>query len=365
MFNCEPLKIDRKAGSRFIKNTGLAIMGGIQPKILPTTFGEDAFDDGLICRFVLYMGENRVIKFNREGIDEDTYKEWVNLVGRCYDIPCDYDEDGFIRPRRLTLNADALDAWIVFHDEFQEIKPFVSDKLRGFISKLVAYYSLKFTGILHVLKNIYRNSAISSVIDKETVEDGIALTRFFIWHATKVLKLYASGQKRFTEYQERLVRVMYDLRGEVKNGKLVLHRIGELLNEDLPDKLRLTPEKVANILNKELGLRTGKSTGNLSVLIWEEEKIKKLFSQTVTSVTTVTDPDATGTTHDNGSPEYDVDDKMEEQASDNSGENGADTPYEERLYSADELEENLLRQAMIADLNACPRLQALRARRQV
>jgi len=76
------------------------------------------------------MGENRVIKFNREGIDEDTYKEWVNLVGRCYDIPCDYDEDGFISQKRLTLNPDALDAWIVFHDEFQEIKPFVSDKLR-------------------------------------------------------------------------------------------------------------------------------------------------------------------------------------------------------------------------------------------
>ena len=288
LFNCQPWKIDRKSGSRFIKNTGIAIIGGIQPKILPDVFREKAFDDGLLPRFLLYYAENKFLPFNRQGIRQEARKEWEKLLMRCYEIPCEYDEDGFIKPMTLILSAQALDLWEAFFNEFNQIAPFLSEKAKVFIPKLVSYYSLKFAGILHVLQCIIHNKKISSVINADIIKGSIGLTRFFMWQAVNALQLYHQRIKRFTEYHERLIRTMADLGAEVKNGKLPLDRIKTVFNKGLPEELWLGSEAIANML-EELMLTTKKSTGNYSYLIWEQEKIEKLFSEiTVTTVTTVT-----------------------------------------------------------------------------
>ncbi len=56
----------------------------------------------------------------------------------------------------------------------------------------------------------------------------------------------------------------------------------------MPETLKQTPEKIQSLLIG-LGLKTEKGTSNLSYLIWEHEKLLKLFSMIpITSVTTVT-----------------------------------------------------------------------------
>jgi hypothetical protein len=85
---------------------------------------------------------------------------------------------------------------------------------------------------------------------------------------------------------------MHLLRDEVKNGKLQVDRIVQTFNEGLLEKLQLTSEKVARML-AEFGLTTKRSTGNYSYLIWEAQKIEKLFSEA--SLTTLTTSPRTGT----------------------------------------------------------------------
>lgn len=285
LFNCESLKIDRKSGPRFIKNTGIAIIGGIQPKILPKVFNEGAFDDGLLPRFLLYDAKTQTLRFNRQGISQGAREDWQTLVRGCYELPCEYDDDGFIRPKVLILDSKALDLWEDFFNECGQMAPFLSEKARVFIPKLTSYYSLKFAGILHVLRCLVSKAEMPQLIHKDVVEGAIGLTRSFMWQTVNALKLYHRVEKQFTEYQERLIRTMYLLRNEVKNGKLQVERIVQTFNEGLLEKLQFTSEKVARML-AEFGLTTKRSTGNYSYLIWEAQKIERLFPEA--SLTTLT-----------------------------------------------------------------------------
>ena len=316
LFNCDPLKIDRKSGTRFVKNTGIAIIGGIQPKILPAVFSEKAFEDGLLPRFLLYRAEDGIFQFNRQGISENVREEWESLVTRCYEIPCEHDEYGFIKPKMLILNGEALDLWEAFYNEYGQIAPFLSEKERVFVPKLISYYSLKFAGILHVLKCINAKTEISLVIHEEVIKGAITLTRFFMWQVMNVLKLYRQDEERFTECQKRVITTMYDLQDEVKNGKLPLDRIKATLNEALPKKLRLTSEAMARML-KDLGLTTKKSTGNFSHLIWEQGKLQELFSEiSLTTLTTLTEKEVKRATEINDVNEIKVNDTEQKETAD-------------------------------------------------
>ena len=78
------------------------------------------------------------------------------------------------------------------------------------------------------------------------------------------------------------------LKNEVKTARLPLSKIVELFNRDLQENLKHTSEGITSLL-KDFNLDTKKGTGNKSELIWETEKINKLFTKIpVTSVTTVT-----------------------------------------------------------------------------
>jgi hypothetical protein len=287
LFNGGSWKIDRKSGTKYIKNTGAAIIGGIQPNRLPHIFDDKAFDDGLFPRFLLCRAENKARKFTRKGLDPETLSYWENLLDWCYAIPMEYDNDGFVRPMTLTLSSNALNAWEEYHNEHAERAPFLTVKQRIFMQKLTAYYSLKLAGMLHMIWSFHRNNPQGNVIGIETVQEALSLTDFFAGQVTRVLKLY-EGEWLFNEHQRRLIKTLNDLKDTVTRGKLPLSAIKEHLNNRLPDGWKLSSEKIASVLRK-LGLHTEKSNHNFSYLTWEPEKIEKLFStQSITSVTPVT-----------------------------------------------------------------------------
>lgn len=289
LFDAQPWKIDRKAGTLFIPNTGASIVGGIQPQVMPTIFATDSFNDGLLPRFLLLNVESKPLKFNRQGIDEYDLANWENLLNWCYNaIPLNVSNKGFVQPKILILNSRALDEFETFYDEYGELMPFLSDRVKVFIPKLLTY-SLKFAGILHLIKTFdNKGTDLPCVIDEDTVHNAIRLTRFFAGQVIKVLGLYQHSEPKFNEFQQRLIKSLNTLQGEIINGKLPLSKITEVFNGKLPDRIKQTPENVRSLL-RGLGLTTQKSSGNLSVLFWEENKIQELFHKiTVPTVTTVT-----------------------------------------------------------------------------
>jgi len=290
LFNCGSWKIDRKAGVKFIHNTGAAIIGGIQPKVMPLVFNTNFFDDGLLPRFLFLHSEDKPLKFSRQAITEEDLSYWIELLNWCYAIPCNQDEDGFIKPKVLILSSKALDLWEGFYNDYGSKTPFLSERARVFIPKLIAYYSLKFAGVLHAIKAFDKGTPIGSLIEAETIQHAIELTHFFAGQAIKTLQLYEQ-KETLTEYQKRLIETLQALQGEVKNGKLQLSKIVDVFNEGLPEAIRHTPHRISAML-KRLELTTEKGSHNLSFLQWEPEKIQKIFSKvTVTNVTKVTRED--------------------------------------------------------------------------
>lgn len=293
LFNASTWAINRKSGVKFIPSTGLGIIGNIQPETIPLVFRQETFMDGLIQRLLFVYPNTPPMKFSRESIGDLLL--WNDLVDWCYQIPITTDESGFVVPKILKLEGTALDIYETFYNECGNLAAVLPTPYRGFISKLFLY-CLKFAGVLHVIAG-FKEGAFSGVISEKTVTDAVSLTKFYLGQISLILKLYRKGTlKPLNEFQNKLIQILYSLQGKVKNGMLRLEKIVDGYNEGLPVHFHLTPEKVATILKNELGLFTQKSTGNHSYLIWEDEKLKKYFKQTVTTITQIVEKQKTAVT---------------------------------------------------------------------
>lgn len=277
LFNCNSWKIDRKSGSRFIPNTGMAIIGGIQPEVVPLVFVDDSFRDGFIQRFIFVCPDIRPMKFNRNCLRQDDCNYWENLTHWCYSIPLVIGEDGFAKSEIIRLNEEALGIWELFYNECGQLMTVMPVKIQGFIPKLILY-SLKFMGIFHVMEK-FHDKTVSNVVDFTITDNAIKLTKYFFGQIGKLLKLY-DKRDAVKEYHSRIIHAIHSLQDKTTNGKLELQAILDKYNYLLPKELHLTSVGLSNILRNELGLNTKISTGGYSFLIWEEQKLKKLFKTT-------------------------------------------------------------------------------------
>lgn len=286
-FNCESIKVDRKRETIFAPNTGLAIIGGIQPNKMPGIFESDSFDDGFIARFLTINGNENSIEFSREFVTDETIQYWIALIDYCYSIPLEFDENRFVKFKTLILSEDAIEAYISFYNDYGKKMLFLTERTRVFIPKLIAYYCLKFAGILHVLNCYHVNiqsNAIPGHIDIEMMTHAIALTKYFAGQVIETVMLY-DKKGSLNEFQEVLIQVLYDLKEDVTGGKILLSRIVEVYNSRIPSEM--TPHAVSAML-RDFGLITEKKGLNLSYLLWEPTKIQKLFNRKkVTNVTNV------------------------------------------------------------------------------
>ena len=305
-------KIDRKkAGSRFISNTGASIIGGIQPKVLPKVFSSDSFEDGLLPRFIILQVEDKPVKFSRETVNKEYRNYWEDLLNYCLNIPLELNVDG-CQFAELRLNDEALDIFEAFYNEYVAISPYLGERARAFITKLIAY-CLKFAGVLHVLRAYSEGSEVNTEIDAEIMVSAIKLTKYFAGQAISMLKIYDGSQPTFNIHEKNLIESLKELQNEVDKGKLKLSRIVENFNEELPKQLSHTPEKVSSMLHK-FGLDTEIGTGGYSYLIWNDEVIKKLFIET--TPTTPTNPTNLGNVKEgkdglDETSEYSSDDLMD------------------------------------------------------
>ncbi len=288
LFNAKSWKVDRKGtGSRYIPNTGASIIGGMPPDVMRKVFDLDAFDDGLLPRFLQIHSDDKPPKFSRVEIKTNDLKYWEGLLRYCHSIPLNEDDNGFVVPILLKLDNDALDSFEAFYNEYMEMSQSVSNRVKVFIPKFITY-CLRFVLILHVLESFSKKVVNDRKVSGETMNNGIKLTRFFAGQVVKAIKLYGGTEEKSNEYQKRLIRTLHTLKDEVKTARLPLSRITDLFNRDLHQKLKYTSEGIASLL-KELNLDTKKGKGNKSELIWEPEKINNLFTKiAVTSVTSVT-----------------------------------------------------------------------------
>lgn len=288
LFDAKSMTINRKMSApRYVHNTGAAIIGGIPPRILPTIFSADSFYDGFFPRFLFLNVESKHIKYCRESLDNKDKAYWESLIDYCYKISLNIDINNCVNPEILTLDNNALDSWESFNNEYRQILLFLPERIGCFIPKLITY-SLKFAGILQNIWN-YEHNKNAKIIDIETIDRAIKLTRFYAGQAVLMVNSY-NVPVDYDERKKRIIQVLQGLQQKVVGGELQLKEIVKAYNDSLAVHLQLSSEKISKILKNELGLTTKKSTRNLSCLIWEQDKLEKFFKQAVTSVTSVKVP---------------------------------------------------------------------------
>lgn len=286
LFNAGSWKINRKSGNLFVPNTGVAINGGIQPRVMPRVFVVDNFYDGLLSRFLLYpIIVSKANLLSLTSISDDDLSCFNSILDYCYSIPIDLDKNGFVKPKILSLGDKACNVWKEFHDNYSRLKMLVSERTKTFIPKW-HLYSLKFIGILHILRNFERGipaNVIRNEIDEATVSDGIRILKFYIGKALETFRLYDDPRNRLNELQIRLIRSLEQLRFHVKYEKLAYSQIADVLfsggsgdSGGCPKTISIS--KTIGSLLRSLGLKGKESTGGVYYLIWEEEKIKRLLS---------------------------------------------------------------------------------------
>ncbi len=296
LYNCSAWKIIRKTGTLLIPNTGLAILGGIQTGILTCIFSHKSFSQGLMPRFLLILPEARTLQYSRESLSPKDLEPWENIIDYCYEIPLTLDEDGEVEPKILTLSPEAIEIWETFYNSYGAKQAFLSDKARLFIPKLLNV-SLKLAGILHIINTAEGDdSDDSDVISKEIISDAIELTKYYAGQIIKVCKLYNDDDTQYSETHKRIIKAIYESKDKINKGRLKLNDIRDAYNRTILPALKLASNnrELSHVLTKDFNLSLRRSTGGFRFLIWEEDKLNKLFSTiTVTNVTNVTESKGT------------------------------------------------------------------------
>ena len=288
LFDALPWKIDRVIrGSDFIRNTGAAIIGGIQPQVLVKVFNATAFDDGLCPRFIFDLMPDRPMKYSDKSIDSLHLEHWKSHLRRCYGMKLTINADGFVEPQILLFEETAHGLWVKFHDELGIMGMHLSDKARIFIPKL-STYSLKFCGILHCINRLDDKGNLPALlIDEETTQGAIELTRFYAGRVGRLLKLYGTQEFTLSEPEERLIRALYDLRDQVKNGKLALSVIRDYYNRDRLENLQLpNNNKTLSSMLRTFGLKSKEGTGGVYYLLWKVDVMNNIFSKHISTKST-------------------------------------------------------------------------------
>ena len=282
LFNSGSWSINRRSGVRYVPQTGLSIIGNLTPEAIPALFGGASLSDGLLQRFVFAIPETEPMRFRRESITG--LEVWNDMVDFCYSLPITTNELGFVVPKVLRIQGKSLDIFEDFYNVYGKIASVLPVEYRGFISKLYLY-CLKFAGVLHTIR-AYRGGDIPGSVGEKTMLDAVVLIKFYFGQIHTVLRLMKGGKESaLGGAHKRVIQTLHDLQGEVKNGMLKLSKIVDRYNEGLPANFQITSQKIASILRNDLGLDTRKGTGNLSSLLWEDEKLEKYFKRNVTNIT--------------------------------------------------------------------------------
>lgn len=286
LFNVKSWKIDRKTKPIFIPRAGAAILGGIQPKVMTKVFSTDSFDDGLLPRFIHIVAHKKDRKFTLDVVSEEDEQTWENIINQSYQInPIGKD------PQVITLNEGAIEAFTIFHDQYYKNINFVCQRMEVYIPKLTEY-CLKIMLILHVLYSLSEAydtyPQVRGSLTEETARKAIKLVDFFAGQAVNTIKLYNSDSDnpKNNPEKEQLINVLYLLQNEVSGGRLLLESIRIKYNENLPESFQIeasSAKRIGTIL-KGLGLITEHGNNNQTVLVWDDDRIQKIFKENLNFV---------------------------------------------------------------------------------
>lgn len=190
MWSRAPIKIDRKSRPDpiIVERPCLAVVGGIQPDILPDLVEHEARDDGFLDRLLFAYPDLGSDRWTDDGVDEAALALVEGLFSMLYDLKGAEMPSGDVVPRVARLDAAAKVIWRAWYDAHaQEYRSeALASSLKGTWAKLPGQLA-RLALILHVTWAVDAGADVQASVPEATLAAAADLIEFFKAHARAAL----------------------------------------------------------------------------------------------------------------------------------------------------------------------------------
>jgi hypothetical protein len=198
MWNNQPITIDRVGNPipLFILNPYLSIIGGLQPRMLSSSFPIQKLNNGFFQRFLFSFPESTFKQpFNDIENDEALYNQYKDFIQNYFTAYSVYEVDGKIESRILKFTPDAKVFWIDWYNENKDLCNEFQDNIKGEIASKYDNHFIRLSLLLQLMFDPQSES-----IGITAVQGAKELCRYFMNCAFKVLAVIQNP----VEYLETL-----------------------------------------------------------------------------------------------------------------------------------------------------------------
>ncbi|HOW69215.1 MAG TPA: DUF3987 domain-containing protein [Phycisphaerae bacterium] len=226
MHRAGELLVDRKGADRptiYVPMAAMSITGGIQLDTLRRSLGSEHLENGLAARLLLAMPPRRAKRWSDREVGEATWSGLAAVFDGLYELASTQDANGNSQPVLIPLSDDARETWRQFVDAHGEEQLEYAGLLAATWSKLEAY-AARFALIVHLVRFAAGDRGLASpdTVDRESVEAGIELTRWFGQEARRSCSILAEGPA--DRQRRELVELVSRLIAKKKHGEGVTVR---------------------------------------------------------------------------------------------------------------------------------------------
>jgi DNA polymerase I-like protein with 3'-5' exonuclease and polymerase domains len=251
--------VDRKTSERqtlFIQRAAISITGGIQPGVLARALTPEFLDAGLAARLLMAMPPKLPKRWSEVEVAPEVEQAYQEALDRL--LALDFDATGGEEaPHALRLSREGKAAWVEFYDDWAREQAAAEGELAAAFSKLEAY-AARLALVHHVVGRVARGDADQAPVERESVEAGVTLCRWFAGEARRVHAILSeSTEERDTR---RLVEFIQARGGRITVRGLMRANCRRYPNADAAEAAlaALVEAGLARWIEPQAGMKGGK-----------------------------------------------------------------------------------------------------------
>jgi DNA polymerase I-like protein with 3'-5' exonuclease and polymerase domains len=188
--------VDRKTGDRtslFISPASVSVTGGIQPGVLGANLTQEFIHAGLPARILMAMPVKKPKRWSDAEVDHEVEQAYHDVLDKLLTLEFD-TRDAEAQPYSLPLSPEAKAVWVEFYNGWAQEQAGVDGELAAAFAKLEAY-AARFALLHHVVNRVARGEDDRAPVERESVEAGIALCRWFANEARRIYSMLTESRE--------------------------------------------------------------------------------------------------------------------------------------------------------------------------
>jgi Protein of unknown function (DUF3987) len=201
-WSAEPLRVDRKTGSRpslNLRRPAISLIGGVQPDTLRRAIGLEHMQDGLCARLLLAMPESRPVRWTDCMVPHSVEREMRSVYEQLLLLRPNVDGE----PAAIPLSAGARRIWIEFYNGHHAHIETLDQELRAAGTKSTAY-AARFALIVQLCRSVEIGEGCAE-IDEDAIRTGIELSSWCFGEARRIYRVLTETE------EDRIHRQLIDL----------------------------------------------------------------------------------------------------------------------------------------------------------